>query len=54
MDVAVPLDGRVGWRDVLVRVGVGQPFGPRIARYDPQLRRSSRRGLTASVFNFPN
>lgn len=54
VDIAVPLGPGSGWGDVVVRAGVGQPFGPRGARTDGQLRRSSRRGLAASVFNFPN
>jgi hypothetical protein len=54
LDAAAPIAGNIGWRDVIVRAGIGQVIGARAVRDDPQLRRSSRRALTTSVFNFPN
>jgi hypothetical protein len=53
LDVAAPVAGGGGLRDVVVSVGVGQAIG-RVVRDDPQIRRSSRRTLSASLFNFPN
>lgn len=53
LDVAVPVAGGVGLRDVVVSVGVGQAIG-RGFRDDPHIRRSSRRPLPASLFSFPN
>lgn len=53
MDVAVPVTGGVSGRNVVVTVGIGQAIG-RARDDDPQLRRSSRRALSASLFSFPN
>lgn len=53
LDVAVPVAGGVGVRDVVVSVGVGQAIG-RSFRDDPHIRRSSRRALPASLFSFPD
>lgn len=53
MDVAVPVTGGVSARNVVVTFGVGQAIG-RARDDDPQLRRSSRRALSASLFSFPN
>jgi hypothetical protein len=50
-DIAAPLGGRSDGGFVLT-LGVGQSVG-RGAGDDPQLRRSSRRPLTASLFRFP-
>ncbi len=40
-------------RNVVVTFGIGQAIG-RARGDDPQLRRSSRRALSASLFSFPN
>lgn len=53
LDVAAPLSRTAGFGDVVVTLGVGQAVG-RDPREDPQLRRSSRRPLAASLFRFPN
>lgn len=53
IDVAAPLTGGTAFGDVVVTLGVGQAVG-RSVRDDPQLRRSSRRPLAASLFRFPN
>ncbi|MBV9773422.1 MAG: hypothetical protein JO040_05705 [Gemmatimonadetes bacterium] len=53
LDVAAPLAGRVGLRSVVVSVGIGQAIG-RDVRDDPQIRRSSRRSLSASLFDYPS
>jgi hypothetical protein len=53
MDVAVPVTGGVSARNVVVTFGIGQAIG-RARDDDPQLRRSSRRALSASLFSFPN
>jgi hypothetical protein len=52
LDVAAPLTRRGGLGDVVVTVGVNQAIG-RDPGEDPQLRRSSRRPLSASLFRFP-
>lgn len=52
LDVAAPLAGRAGVRDVVISLGVGQAIG-REVRDDPQIRRSSRRALAASLFDYP-
>ncbi len=53
LDVAVPVAGGGRIRDLEVSIGVGQAIG-RVMRDDPQIRRSSRRTLSASLFSFPN
>ncbi|HEX5871264.1 MAG TPA: BamA/TamA family outer membrane protein [Longimicrobium sp.] len=53
MDVAVPFADALSGRNVVVTFGVGQAIG-RARQDDPQLRRSSRRALSASLFSFPN
>ncbi|HEX2209066.1 MAG TPA: hypothetical protein VHG93_15410 [Longimicrobium sp.] len=53
MDVAVPVTEAFRGRNVVVTLGVGQAIG-RSRGDDPQLRRSSRRALSASLFSFPN
>lgn len=52
LDVAVPVAGGGRLSDVEVSIGVGQAIG-RVMRDDPQIRRSSRRTLSASLFTFP-
>lgn len=52
LDVAVPVAGGGRFSDVEVSIGVGQAIG-RVMRDDPQIRRSSRRTLSASLFTFP-
>lgn len=54
MDVALPLGGGdVGGGPVL-SIGIGQAVGFNALRGDPQLQRSSRRGISTSLFTFPN
>ena len=53
LDVAVPLTQGYSARDVVITIGVGQAIG-RARGDDSQLRRSNRRALSASLFNFPN
>jgi hypothetical protein len=53
MDVAVPVTDGLGSRGLVVTFGIGQAIG-RAREDDPQLRRSSRRALSASLFSFPN
>ncbi|HEX2081119.1 MAG TPA: hypothetical protein VHG08_25680 [Longimicrobium sp.] len=53
IDVAVPVTGGVPGRGAVVTLGIGQAVG-RNRDDDPQLRRSSRRALSASLFSFPN
>jgi hypothetical protein len=53
LDVAVPMTGGYSARDVVFTFGVGQAVG-RDRGDDSQLRRSSRRSLSASLFSFPN
>ncbi|MBW3571403.1 MAG: BamA/TamA family outer membrane protein [Gemmatimonadetes bacterium] len=53
MDVAVPVTDALSTRNVVFTFGIGQAIG-RGRRDDPQLRRSSRRALSASLFSFPN
>ena len=53
MDVGVPVTNGLSASNVVVTLGVGQAIG-RVRGDDPQLRRSSRRALSASLFSFPN
>ncbi|HEX8394599.1 MAG TPA: BamA/TamA family outer membrane protein [Longimicrobium sp.] len=53
LDFAYPLTGGVEGRGVQVIFGIGQAVG-RTANEDAQLRRSSRRALSASLFSFPD
>jgi hypothetical protein len=53
LDVAVPVTRGYSARDVVFTFGVGQAVG-RDRGDDAQLRRSSRRSLSASLFSFPN
>lgn len=53
MDVAMPVADALRARNVVVTFGIGQAIG-RARDDDPQLRRSSRRTLSASLFSFPN
>lgn len=53
LDIAVPLTKGYSARDVVFTLGVGQAVG-RTQGDDPQLRRSNRRAVAASLFNFPN
>jgi hypothetical protein len=53
LDVAVPVTAGYRVSDVVFTFGVGQAVG-RDRGDDSQLRRSNRRALSASVFNFPH
>ncbi|HEY7768964.1 hypothetical protein [Longimicrobium sp.] len=54
LDVATPLVGGVPGRRLTVTLGIGQAVGRNNAGEDAQLRRSSRRPLSASLFSFPD
>jgi hypothetical protein len=54
LDVALPVAGGDGRRSLGITLGVGQAVGRGAVRDDPQIRRSSRRMLSASLFSFPN
>jgi hypothetical protein len=54
MDVAVPLQGADRFRAVRVTLGTGHGVLVGSVADDPQLRRSIRRGVTASLFNYPH
>lgn len=54
LDVSLPVQSGAGLRSATVQIGLGQAVGMGAVRNDPQLRRSSRRGLLTSLFNFPN
>jgi hypothetical protein len=54
LDVAYPLTGASEGRGVRVSFGRGQAVGRHAVSDDPQLRRSSRRPLAASLFTFPD
>jgi hypothetical protein len=53
LDVGVPAHSGVGRDDVIFTLGVGQAIGLRSLRRDPQLGRSSRQGVSTSIFLFP-
>ncbi|MDP9348107.1 MAG: hypothetical protein M3P24_03045 [Gemmatimonadota bacterium] len=53
LDAALPVRSGAGLGDMVVSVGIGQAIG-RDHRDDRQIRRSSRRALSASLFSFPN
>ncbi len=54
LDVAVPVKGPSAFSGLQVSLGVGQAVGRNAVGEDSQIRRSSRRSLTPSVFAFPN
>ena len=54
LDVAMPVIGGVPGRRMAVTLGIGQAVGRNNAGEDAQLRRSSRRPLSASLFSFPD
>lgn len=54
VDFAAPIASGVRFSDVQISVALGQAIGSRALRNDPQLRRSSRRGISASLFSYPN
>lgn len=54
LDVAFPLVSDFGATGVRLTFGVGQAVGRRATWVDPQIRRSSRRTIAASLFSFPN
>ncbi|HEX5724460.1 MAG TPA: BamA/TamA family outer membrane protein [Longimicrobiaceae bacterium] len=54
LDVAMPVSGDgTGFGGLTVSLGIGQAVGRGAVHADPQLRRSSRRALSASLFSFP-
>lgn len=53
-DIGLPIQREIGFRGIVVSVGVGQSIGRRVARPDRQLLRSARYGLTTSDFLFPH
>lgn len=54
IDLALPIDSGVTARDLTISIGFGQVIGARTAGIDPQLERSSRRGISTSLFTYPN
>jgi hypothetical protein len=54
LDLAFPLAPDFRPVQLEVSFGVGQAVGRRAVEDDPQLRRSSRRALSASALSFPN
>lgn len=54
LDVAYPVSGGISGRSLTVTFGIGQAIGRDEAGEDAQLRRSSRRPLSAGLFNFPD
>lgn len=52
-DIGLPIQREIGFRGIVVSLGVGQSIGRRVARPDRQLLRSARYGLTSSDFLFP-
>lgn len=54
LDLGVPVTGGVPGRGLTVTFGIGQAVGRNNAGEDRQLRRSSRRPLSASLFSFPD
>ncbi|HEU4453068.1 MAG TPA: BamA/TamA family outer membrane protein, partial [Longimicrobium sp.] len=54
LDIAFPVAPGFRPGSVQVSFGVGQAVGRGAVRDDSQITRSSRRSLSASVFNFPN
>jgi hypothetical protein len=54
LDLAVPIQSGLEAGDLVVSVGVGQVIGARRVRTDPQVQRSSRRGIATSLFTYPN
>ena len=54
LDIAAPVAPRFQPGGVQVSLGIGQAVGRGAADDHPQIRRSSRRPLSASLFSFPN
>ena len=54
VDLAVPFQSGLSAGDLVVSAGVRQVIGARMVRTDPQLQRSSRRGVATSLFTYPN
>lgn len=54
IDLAVPVQSGISTGDVVLSVGIGQAIGVRGLRKDPQLLRSSRQGISTSLFTYPN
>ena len=54
LDLAFPVSPGFRPGSLQVSFGVGQAVGRGAVEDDPQITRSSRRTLSASVFNFPN
>lgn len=54
LDVGFPLSDGYGASGVRVTLGVGQAIGRDAVGTDPQIGRSSRRSVAASLFSYPN
>ena len=54
LDVGLPLRGDVSARDLVLTIGIGQWIGSEAVETSPELRRSSRRGISTSLFSYPN
>ena len=54
VDVAMPVSPRFDAGSIQVTLGIGQAVGRGAANNHSQIRRSSRRSISASLFSFPN
>ncbi|HYW08659.1 MAG TPA: hypothetical protein VE913_16985, partial [Longimicrobium sp.] len=54
MDVAMPVSPRFDSGSIQVTLGIGQAVGRGASANHAQIRRSSRRSISASLFSFPN
>lgn len=54
IDLAFPVSPLFKPGSFQVSIGIGQAVGRGSVSYDPQLRRSSRRSVSPSLFNYPN
>ena len=54
LDLGFPLRGNVSARDLVLTIGIGQWIGSEAVETSPELRRSSRRGISTSLFSYPN
>ena len=54
LDVGVPLHSGIGYRNMVLSIGIGQLIGSGTVQRDPQLDRSIRQGISRGAFAFPN
>lgn len=53
VDVGVPINSGLDFRNTVVLVGMGQVIGSRSTQRDPELRRSTRQAIPSALFAFP-